>query len=264
MPLIFTLIAALFGLLIGSFLNVCIHRWPRDLSVVRPRSACPGCGHMIAWYDNIPLLSFALLKARCRHCNARISWRYPLVELLTALGFAWFVGRFGFTPEAGKYCLFAALQIGLVFSDLETLILPDQFTIGGLLAGLAFAPWIPVPDSTFALLAELAGLHLSPRAASLGEAVFGALLLSSLLWLLGWIFEKVRGIEGLGFGDVKMIAMVGAFVGLQGALTTVITGSLAGAVIGMIYLKASGKAKTEPLPFASFLGAAALLVAIRL
>jgi leader peptidase (prepilin peptidase)/N-methyltransferase len=262
--LILVIIGALFGLLIGSFLNVCIYRWPRDLSVVKPRSSCVSCGHMIAWYDNVPLLSYALLRGRCRACAAKIYWRYPVVELLTALSFAWFVRRYGITVEAAKYCIFAALQIGLVFSDLETLILPDEFTIGGTAIGLAFAPFVPVPDETFRLLIGILGFNFGPRWGAFGEAAFGAAVLSSMLWFLGWAFEKVRKMEGLGFGDVKMIAMVGAFVGLQGALLTVIIGSLAGAVIGIIYLKVAGKDKTEPLPFAAFLGGAALLVAFRL
>src|ERR1700761_3373216 len=100
-------IAGLFGLLIGSFLNVCIYRWPRDLSVVRPRSACVSCGQMIAWYDNLPVLSFLILRGRCRHCGAGILWRYPVVELLTAACFAWFAARYGISVETGKYCVLA-------------------------------------------------------------------------------------------------------------------------------------------------------------
>jgi leader peptidase (prepilin peptidase)/N-methyltransferase len=262
--MLLTLIAGLFGLLIGSFLNVCIHRWPRDLSVVRPRSGCPSCDRLIAWYDNVPILSYLILGARCRHCQARIAWRYPAVEFLTALCFAWFASRYGLTPETAKYCIFAALLIGLIFSDLETLILPDEFNLGGLLIGLGFAPFVPVPDSTFALVSDIAGYPLGPRAASLAEAAFGAALPAGTLWLLGWIFEKVRHKEGLGFGDVKMIAMVGAFLGLQGALVTVIVGSLAGSIIGLTYIKLTGKdPSTFPLPFATFLGAAALFAAVR-
>src|SRR5579862_6682568 len=117
-------LAALFGLLIGSFLNVCIHRWPRDLSVVRPRSRCPECEAPIAWYDNMPLLSWIALRGHCRRCHAPIHWRYPLVELLTALSFAYFVFQLGLTLAAARYCVFAALLIALVFSDLETLLLP--------------------------------------------------------------------------------------------------------------------------------------------
>ena len=260
--LIYIVLAALFGLLIGSFLNVCIHRWPRDLSVVRPRSACVECGQTISWHDNVPLVSFAILHGRCRHCHARINWRYPVVELLTALSFAWFVRRYGLTPDAAKYSVFAALQIGLIFSDLETLILPDELTIGGVFIGLIFALFTHVPDRIFNSICTIAGFPLGPRWADFGEAIFGATLLSSLLWALGWIFEKVRKMEGLGFGDVKMIAMVGAFLGLNGALLTVILGSLGGSIVGLTYIKLNGKDKSYPLPFASFLGAAALLIAM--
>jgi leader peptidase (prepilin peptidase)/N-methyltransferase len=258
------MLAGLFGLLLGSFLNVCIYRWPRDLSVVKPRSSCPECGHMIAWYDNVPLLSFALLRGRCRGCRAAISRRYPAVELLTGICFAWFVARYGLSAEAAKYCVFSGLLIGLIFSDWETLILPDQFTLGGLAIGLAFAPFTNVPGQIFALLCDLAGVHLSMPAARFGEAAFGAGFPAGALWLLGVVFEKVRHKEGLGFGDVKMIAMVGAFLGLQGALLTVIVGSIAGSILGYGYIRLTKQdAATFPLPFASFLGAAALLAAVR-
>lgn len=263
MNLVSALYGLVFGLLIGSFLNVCIHRWPADLSVVKPRSHCPACLHQIAWYDNIPLFSWMALGARCRHCAAPIHWRYPLTELLTGLCFFWFVAQLGPTPAALKYCVFAALLIGLIFSDLETLLLPDEFTIGGFFLGIAFAPFVAVPDATFRLLANIAGFNPAPRLASCGEAALGSLLPAGTLWLLGWLFEKLRHKEGLGFGDVKMIAMIGAFLGLRGALLTVILGSLAGSVIGLIYIKVTRQDAAEfQLPFGSFLGAAALITAI--
>jgi leader peptidase (prepilin peptidase)/N-methyltransferase len=257
------LIAGLFGLLIGSFLNVCIYRWPRDLSVVRPRSACTECEKPIAWYDNVPILSYLLLQGRCRKCGARIHWRYPLVELLTALCFAYFVHRAGLTVEAAKYCVFAAILIALIFTDLDMLILPDELTIGGFLIGLVLALFTPVPDSTFHTLATLLGFQLTPRLGMLGEALFGALVPASFIWFGGWLFEKLRHKEGLGFGDVKMLAMIGAFLGIRGALLTIVLGSVAGSVIGVIFIKATGKdASDYPLPFGSFLGAAALFAAI--
>jgi leader peptidase (prepilin peptidase) / N-methyltransferase len=259
-----TFIAALFGLLIGSFLNVCIHRWPRDLSVVSPRSACPECEKPIASYDNIPVLSFLFLRGRCRQCGARIHWHYPLVELLTAVAFGYFVHRTGVSLVALKYCVFAAIQIALVFCDFETLILPDEFTVGGFFIGLVFAPFVLVHDSTFHLIAGMFGLLPGPRLGSLGEALFGAIVPAGSIWFGGWLFEKLRHKEGLGFGDVKMLAMVGAFLGIQGALLTIVVASIAGSVIGLIFVKATGKdAATYPLPFGSFLGAAALLAAVR-
>jgi leader peptidase (prepilin peptidase)/N-methyltransferase len=251
------LLAGLFGLLIGSFLNVCIYRWPRDLSVVHPRSRCPACEGRILWYDNVPLLSYLILRGRCRNCGSRIHWRYPVVELLTALSFGYFVHLDGATPLAAKYCVFAAILIALVFTDVETLILPDELTIGGLLTGLAFAWFVPAPDSLFQLFG------LPPRVAGLVEALAGAIVPAAILWFGGWLFEKLRHKEGLGFGDVKMLAMIGAFLGIRGTLLTIILGSLMGSIVGLIWIKATGKdASTYQLPFGSFLGAAAFLTAV--
>ena len=260
-PALYTTLAAIFGLVIGSFLNVCIYRWIRYLSVVAPRSACPECKHPIAWYDNVPILSYFLLRRRCRHCQTPIPWTYPAVELLTALLFAWFVGLEGLTLAAAKDCLFAAIMIGLIFADLDSRILPDEFTVGGLVAGLAFAWFIPLPPTIFAIFADLTGMHIGLRATSFGEAVVGACIPAGAMWLLGWIFEKVRHREHLGFGDVKMIAMMGAFLGIGGCVVTLLFGSLFGSMGGLRFLKLTRKdPATYYLPFASFLGAAALVV----
>ncbi|HWQ55799.1 MAG TPA: prepilin peptidase [Bryobacteraceae bacterium] len=255
-------LAFLFGLLIGSFLNVCIHRMPKDLSVVRPRSRCPVCEKQIAWYDNIPLLSYLLLRGRCRHCDARISPRYPLVELLTGLLFAAAVLHLGPTAAALKLCLFVALQVGLLFTDLEALILPDEFTLGGLGAGLLLAYFIPIEDATAGAMLWLAGVEAGPRLISVADSALGAALPAGFLWLGGWLFEKIRHKEGLGFGDVKLVAMIGAFLGLRGALLTLLAGSILGSIIGLIYIKLANKdAGTYELPFGTFLGAAAIAVA---
>src|ERR1035438_8845959 len=138
------IIAFLAGLLIGSFLNVCVFRLPRDLSVVQPRSFCPHCEKTIAWYDNIPVVSFLLLRGRCRHCQARILLRYPLVELATGLAFAVCVAALGVTLLAVKYAIFSAILIALIATDFEEHILPDEFTLGGTLIGLVLALFIPV------------------------------------------------------------------------------------------------------------------------
>lgn len=255
-------LAGLFGLLIGSFLNVCIHRWPRDLSVVRPRSACVACGKPIAWYDNIPVLSYLVLRGRCQACGTAIHWRYPVVELATAAGFAFFVHRYGVTAESAKYCIFAAMLIALIFTDIEILLLPDEFTIGGTLIGLVFAWFIPLPDSTFRAIAGLLGKTPGPHALMIGEALLGAVVPAGSIWLGGWLFEKLRHKEGLGLGDVKMLAMVGAFLGIRGALLTLVLGALAGSIIGLIFIKATGKdVSSYQLPFGAFLGAAALIAA---
>lgn len=258
------LIALIAGLIVGSFLNVCIHRMPGDLSVARPRrSFCPHCEKTIAWHDNIPILSWLLLRGRCRHCGGPISFRYPLVEAITALLFVLCVHLLGLTAAAAKLWLLNALLVGLVFMDLEALILPDEFTIGGLAAGLAIAWFIPVRDIFARVLLSLTGVSWPPRLVSFTDSVLGALVPAGCLWLGGWIFEKVRHKEGLGFGDVKMMAMVGAFLGIRGSLLTLIVGSVLGSVIGLAYILITRKdASTYELPFGSFLGVAAILVSL--
>ena len=256
-------LALLFGLLIGSFLNVCIFRLPRDLSVVRPRSYCPACERPIAWYDNIPLLSFVVLGGRCRHCKAAISVRYPVVELLTGLLFfaSWLVG--GATLPAVKLCLLSALLVGLSFADLEARILPDEFTYGGLAAGLIFAWFVPLHDDIAQVLLLIFGVHANEHWTSLAESVLGAAAPPLFLWLGGWIYFKLRHREGLGLGDVKLVAMVGAFLGLHGALLTLIAGSLAGSLIGYAYIRLThNDPATYELPFGTFLGLAAIAVAL--
>jgi leader peptidase (prepilin peptidase)/N-methyltransferase len=257
--LIDAILAGLFGLLIGSFLNVCIYRLPRDLSVVKPRSFCPGCEHTIAWYDNIPVLSFFLLRGKCRHCHAGISYRYPIVELITAAIFFSTFWTLGTTRVAFKVCAFSAIIVTLIFSDLEERILPDEFTIGGALLGVVFAVFVPLGGG-------LARIFLTftrdERVFSVAESIFAALFASGTIWLVGALYQRIRHKEGLGLGDVKMIAMIGAFLGLQGALLTLILGSLLGSLIGLGYIFFTGKdASTYELPFGTFLGAAALAVA---
>ncbi len=255
------LAAALFGLLIGSFLNVCIYRLPRDLSVVRPRSFCPQCERGIAWYDNVPVLSYIALRARCRACQARIPFRYPLVELLTAACFFAAVRLLGLNGRGIKYCIFSAIVITLVFSDIEERILPDEFTIGGAILGIVIAALVPAHTGLWSFI--LPSLH-NARALSVIEAAFAALFSSVTLWFVGFVYQKLRHREGLGLGDIKMVAMIGAFLGLQGVLLTLILGSLLGAISGLFYIVLTRKdASTYELPFGSFLGAAALLVAFR-
>ena len=257
------ILAFLCGLLIGSFLNVCIYRWPRDLSVVRPRSHCPSCEKTIAWYDNIPLVSYALLGGSCRQCRARIPIRYPAVELLTGLCFFHFVRTLGPALPAYKMCVFASLLVALLFCDLEERILPDELTLGGALAGLAFAFFVPTPDSTAQALSWFAGATLTGSTDWLAESVLGAVLPAAFLWAGGWLYEKVRHREGLGFGDVKFMAMVGAFLGLNGALLTLLLGSLAGSILGYAYIWIAHKdSKTYELPFGTFLSGAALVVGL--
>jgi len=254
------MLAALLGLLIGSFLNVCIYRLPRGLSVVRPRSFCPSCETTIRWYDNIPVVSYVWLGGRCRYCHAGIPWRYPAVELLTTASFAPVAWRYGASVATVKGCVFSALLIGLVFSDLEQLILPDELTLGGLLAGLAFALADPM-DSFFAR--ALLPAQWGARLFSLAEALLAVVVTAGSLWLVGELYYRVRKREGLGFGDVKMVAMIGSFLGLQGALTALVFGSVLGSVVGLLLVVLKRKdAATYELPFGSFLGFAALITGV--
>jgi leader peptidase (prepilin peptidase)/N-methyltransferase len=185
-------LALLFGLLIGSFLNVCIYRWPRDLSVVRPRSHCTSCDKMIAAYDNVPVFSFLLLRGRCRYCKSRISLRYPIVELLTGALFFYFVYALGPTAAALKMCVLSALLVGLTFSDLEERILPDEMTKGGMALGFLFALFVPVPDTIGQSILVLLGVEVSGTADSIAEAAFGAVLPAFFLWAAGEIYFRFR------------------------------------------------------------------------
>jgi leader peptidase (prepilin peptidase)/N-methyltransferase len=260
--MIHALLAFVAGLLIGSFLNVCIYRMTRDepISVLSPRrSFCPFCKATIAWYDNIPLLSFLVLGARCRHCGERIALRYPIVELLTGLLFFAAVLGSGLSLASLKLCTFSALIVGLVFADLEERILPDEFTLGGAALGLILAALVPFEEG---LALVFVPLEWGPRWASLIEAALGAAVGSALLWIVGELYLRIRKREGLGFGDVKMLAMIGAFLGLHGAMLVIILGSLLGSVLGLAYIFVTRKdASTYELPFGTFLGAAALAVA---
>ncbi len=260
--LLASVLAGAFGLIIGSFLNVCISRLPQDYSVVTPRSHCPRCGATIAWYDNIPLLSFLLLLGRCRACRAPISLRYPLVEFSTGLLFFWAWQRTGGGWAGVKWCLFAAIVVELIFSDAESRILPDEFTLGGIFAGLALAAVVPVPEGLIAWIWRLQAPQSSPALESFIHSCAAAALLAGGLWLMGFAYQRVRGREGLGLGDVKMTAFLGAFLGLETGLLALMAGSLLGTVLGLIWIKARGAdAGSYELPFGSFLGVGAILAA---
>ncbi len=269
----FRFAALCFGLIVGSFLNVCIHRWPRGRSVVKPRSHCPRCRKAIAIYDNIPLVSYILLGGKCRHCGRHISLRYPLVELLTGVLWCCFVWRLGVTLLAVKMGVFSSILVALTFCDLEKRLLPDQLTKGGMWLGFAFSLVVRVQDVTVNALPQmvlyLMGKELNPRFIlsgrldSVAESVFGAAVPSLLLWGGAAIWSKLRGREMLGFGDVKLIAMMGSFLGLAAAMSAVLLGSIAGAVVGLVSVVAARKKFSEyELPFGTFLGLAGLVVAL--
>jgi leader peptidase (prepilin peptidase) / N-methyltransferase len=226
-----------FGLIFGSFLNVCIYRIPRGLSVVRPGSACPHCGKAIPFYDNIPMLSWLILGGRCRNCSARISARYLIVELLTACLFLLCYWQFGLTLATIKCAIFAFLLLGLIFTDAETHLLPDKMTLSGLVIGLIFSWFVPVNDLLSMLLPGLLPIHVSPhtssRLFSLMDSALGATVGASFLYGAGAIYLRARGVEGMGFGDVKLIAMIGSFLGLRLTILTIFAASLAGSAFGL-------------------------------
>ncbi len=228
---------ALLGALIGSFLNVCILRWgaePKE-SIVRPRSHCPRCGKGLSWYENVPVLSWLLLRARCRGCGEPISIMYPLVELATAGIWAYMVWRHGLTLEALRGAVFGTILLGIAMTDARQYIIPDEFTWGGLAIGLAFS--------------------LSGGLPGLGAALLGAGVGFGLLWVVGtvgtWAFKE----DAMGGGDIKMMAMVGAFLGWRGVLLTIFLGALAGSLI-FVPLQLAGQKKLVPFGIFLSIGAA--------
>jgi leader peptidase (prepilin peptidase)/N-methyltransferase len=226
-----------FGLIFGSFLNVCIYRLPRELSVVAPRSACPSCKTPIAFYDNLPVLSWLILGGRCRHCKTRISVRYLMIELLTAGLFLACYAYFGWALSTVKFCVFAFLILGLIFTDAEAKILPDKMTLPGMAVGIVFSLLVPVNDLASQFLPGLVNLpfsgDVSARLLSLFDSLLGAAVGAAFIYGAGAIYLRWRGTEGMGFGDVKLMAMVGAFLGIKLTVLTIFTASLAGSVFGL-------------------------------
>lgn len=233
----FAIALALFalGLAFGSFLNVCIYRLPRGLSVVHPRSACPKCEQPIPFYDNLPIVSWMILRGRCRRCQTAITPRYLVVELLTGVLFVACYAHFGFTLATLKYCTFGFLLLGLIFTDAETQLLPDKMTLPGLALGLLFSLVVPVNDLVSEILPGLVTLTSSGagRWLSLLDSLMGAALGASFLYGAGAIYLRARGHEGMGFGDVKLMAMVGAFLGIRLTVFTIFAASIAGSLFGL-------------------------------
>jgi leader peptidase (prepilin peptidase)/N-methyltransferase len=238
---LFTIYLALVGAALGSFLNVCIYRWPAGESVVRPRSKCPGCDSTIAWYDNIPILSWLLLRGRCRRCDARISIQYPLVELVV-MGI-WLVAALLLGPglEAVRAAIFLTLLLGIAIIDGRHRIIPDQLSLGGAIAGLAIAAF--------------------PDGFPLGTALVGAGAGYGFMWAVKLGGEALFRKPALGVGDIHMMAMIGAFVGLGGALLTIMLGSALGLAIGVPMAALQGKleAKGTYLPLGTFLAMGAAI-----
>lgn len=212
------------GLCIGSFLNVCVARWPRELSVIRPRSRCPQCGHQLAWFENVPLVSWIVLRARCRCCDEPISAVYPALELAIALVWAAAAARYGATFTALRVAVFLTLLVGVALTDLKHYLIPDGFTITGLL-------W-----TLFTSVAAVA-LGESPLFASPYDALVGACAGAGLIAVIGWLGEVVLKKEAMGMGDMTLMAFVGAALGPARALATVFVAAALGAAVflGLVY-----------------------------
>lgn len=253
-------IVFVFGLCVGSFLNVCIRRIPGGVSIVRPASRCPKCQSPIKAYDNIPVVSYLLLRGKCRACKAPISPVYPAVELLTGLLFVACFAAFGLTLAAAKWIVFSCLMVVLLFTDIFERILPDVVNFTGLAVGLGFSFVVPVGDGAAGWLSSKL-FEFPPPApvVSFVDALLGAALGSGLLWIVAEGYFRLRGREGMGLGDVKMMALAGAFLGLQRTLMTILVGSLLGSVIGAVFIALASKDREYELPFGTFLGAAAIL-----
>jgi leader peptidase (prepilin peptidase)/N-methyltransferase len=231
--------AAIFGLglAFGSFLNVCIYRLPLDKSVVAPRSACPHCGSLIPLYHNVPVLSWLILRGKCRSCKQPISPRYLLVELLTGFLFLVCYLHFGLTFAALKCAVFGFLLLGLIFTDAETKLLPDALTLPGVVIGIGFSLLVPVNDLASRIIPGLVSFAVRSeipwRIWSLADSLLGAAVGASFLYGAAAIYLRARGVEGMGFGDVKLMAMIGAFLGTKLTVLTIFTASLAGSLFGL-------------------------------
>ena len=228
------------GAAVGSFLNVCIHRLPLHVSLAWPGSHCPNCQAPVKPYDNIPVLSYLWLRGRCRSCRVPIPLKYPLIELVTA---AVFLGTFALfePPMLFPRLLFACAMIVLAVIDLEHRILPDVITLPGIAAGFAFSLFLP-PGWRESLIGIVAG--------------------GGSLWLMGEVYYRVRGEEGMGFGDVKMLAMIGAFLGWRSMLLTLVLSSFLGSLIGLLMIASRRGDMKYALPFGTFLAAGALVASV--
>lgn len=233
------LIAGLLGALIGSFLNVCIYRLPRQESIAWPGSHCPKCSHSIAWHDNIPILSYLALVGRCRHCTVRIPFRYPLVEILNATGYVGLLWFFGPSWMAVAYSVLYSALLVVAGTDLSHKIIPNAVTFPGIIVGLVCATTVLPLGFVDSLLGLLVG--------------------GGILWLLAWASPYLFGKEGMGGGDIKLLAMIGAFLGWKPALMTIMVGSLLGSLVGVTLIAAQVIKREDYIPFGPFLVCGALV-----
>jgi leader peptidase (prepilin peptidase)/N-methyltransferase len=239
--------AALLGLIVGSYLNVVIYRLPRGISTVMPRSRCPECGAAIRAVDNVPVVSYLLLGGRCRDCRARISWRYPLLEATASALFLASFLRFGVSFEAPAAALLCALLLTLALIDFDHMILPDRLTVPAIALGILLQPFLP-----------WARLWDGPWGAMAGAAL-GALLGAGILLAVWGVWYLVRREEGMGLGDAKMLAAIGAFLGWKGVLVSLFFAALSGSVVGLGLMAWSGLGGKTRLPFGTFLALGGLI-----
>ena len=247
--------AFILGAVIGSFLNVCVARWPKELSVVSPRSRCPRCGHEIAWWENVPLVSWVLLRAKCRGCKQPISAVYPLVELVVALGWLAAMLQFGATLTALRVAVFGTILLGIMLTDATAYVIPDGFTAFGLVWALVMAIAAAVMRETSVF-------------ANLYDSAIGACVGAGLIAIVGWLGEMAFKKEAMGFGDVTLMAMVGAHLGIGRTFLTIFFGAALGAVIFLVVVfpiayvrsRRAGVEFDAPLvPFGVFLAPAAMI-----
>jgi len=232
------------GLVLGSFLNVCIHRLPLGMSVVRPGSRCPSCETPIRWYQNVPVVSWLALRGRCASCRKPISWRYPAVELLSGALLLALWSAFGASAAFAVSAPFALAMVVLFFTDLDHRLLPDRVTLPGFAVGVAVSWFNPFLGD--------------PGGARLWASLAGAALGAGVLWGIGAVWTRLRGVEAMGLGDVKMMALVGAFSGAHGVAFTLFTASMVGATVGVALVPLRGRSLQDTLPFGCFLAPAAL------
>jgi leader peptidase (prepilin peptidase)/N-methyltransferase len=240
------IIVFVFGAVIGSFLNVCIYRIPRSKSIVKPNSFCPKCEKPIEFYDNIPIVSYILLGGKCRHCSTKISKRYPFIELLTAILYLIFYRKLGLTFELFVTLLFVTLLMAITFIDLDFQIIPDVLSIGGLVAGLVLAIFRPMLS------------YLDPKFGFL-DGLYGVLIGGGVLFVIAYGYQLITKREGMGGGDIKLLAMIGAFIGLKGVIFSLVSGSLFGTIVGIPLMLIKKEDTKYAIPFGPFLSLGALL-----
>ncbi len=238
-PFLLDVYILIIGLIVGSFLNVCIFRLPEGRSIVRPGSSCGACGQPVRWYDNIPVLSYLILRGRCRNCKASYSIRYPIVELLTGLFALALWLRFGMTVQTAVYFIFIAALLVITFIDIDHRIIPDIISKPGIPLGFAFSFIMPQLTWFDSLIGILAG--------------------GGTLYLVIYVYFLVTGVEGMGFGDVKLLAMIGAFIGWQGVIFTIMASSLIGTVVGLAEMIRTRQGLKLAIPFGPFLATGAIL-----